>query len=399
MRDVAIVGAAMSDLTQYVDKNSFDLARETIHAAIADAGIERGQVDGIMITPPGLAGQSTAMFVSRLGEHLGIDLNALTCSENGGCSAALALRSAINEVASGNCDFAVACGIDQRYKEMPSAGEPFESFTERTVHNTMAVYGAYDGVYGLGAPIPYYAMAAQRYMHETGATPEDLAWAAVRLREHANKNPKAMFYEKKLTVEDVLGAKYLAPPLHLTDCSQFVSGAGAVVVTSVDTAKKRGKPFAKLRAWGQAHHPSAFSNSAASITKYPAVERAAGKAFELAGLKPQDIDVAEVYGVFSSTELLLCEGIGFCARGKAGKDFQSGRLTYGGDIVVDPSGGRLSLGHPACATPLLETFEIYKQLVGAADARQVKDAQLGLVHAEHGMLNGAAIAIWERSDA
>lgn len=399
MRDIAIIGAAMSKLTQYVEKNSFDLARETIHAAISDAGIERERVDGIMITPPGLAGQSTAMFVSRLGEHLGLHLNSLTCSENGGCSAALALRSAVNEVASGNCDFAVACGIDQRYKEMPERAEPFEAFTERTVHNTMAVYGAYDGVYGLGAPIPYYAMAAQRYMYETGATPTDLAWAAVRLREHANKNPRAMFYEKKLSLDDVLNAKYLSPPLHLTDCSQFVSGAAAVVVTSTELAKSLQKPFARLRAWGQAHHPSAFSNSAESITRYPAVERAAAKAFERAGVNIDDIDVAEIYGVFSSTELLLCEGIGFSQRGQAGKDFASGRFTFGGDVVLDPSGGRLSLGHPACATPLLETYEIYQQLTGQAGERQVANACLGLVHAEHGMLNGAVITIWERSDA
>ena len=112
-----------------------------------------------------------------------------------------------------------------------------------------------------------------------------------------------------------------------------------------------------------------------------------------------DLDVAELYGVFSSTELMLCEDIGLFPRGESAAAFRDGRATFGGDLVIDPSGGRLSLGHPACATPLLETYEIAMQLRGAAGARQVADAALGLVHAEHGMLNGSAIAIWERSDA
>jgi acetyl-CoA acetyltransferase len=107
--------------------------------------------------------------------------------------------------------------------------------------------------------------------------------------------------------------------------------------------------------------------------------------------------VAEVYGVFSSTELMLCEDLGLFARGTAGAAFREGRASRGGDVVVDPSGGRLSLGHPACATPLIETLEIVLQLQGRAQARQVSGATWGLMHAEHGMLNGSVVALWERA--
>ena len=394
-----MIGAAMSPITKYIEEPIFDLARRTIEDAIVDAGIDRHSVDGLSITPPSLAYHNTAMFVSRLGEHLGISLKSLACTENGGCSAALALRWAIMEVALGQCDVAVALGVDQRLKEMPAPGETIEAFMDRSIHGTVAVYSAYDGAYGLGPPIPYYAMAAQRYMHETGATKEDLAWAAIRLREHANKNPAAMFHKKALTIEDMNEAMDFIPPLRLSDCSQFVTGAGAVVIANERVASSLNTTPVWLRGWGQSHHPSAFCNSSDNISRYPAVEASANQAFEQANVTRQDIDVAEVYGVFSATELMLCEEIGFFPRGKSGVAFKEGKTTYGGDIVIDPSGGRLSLGHPACATPMLEAYEIFKQLRGEAETRQVPNAKLGLLHAEHGMLNGSAISIWERDNA
>ena len=398
MKPVALIGGAMSPITKYAEQSAMDITRTTIHAAIRDSGIDRASVEGLAITPPGLAYHNTAMFVSRLSEHLGLPLKSLASLENGGCSAALALRWAINEVATGRCEVAIACGVDQRLKEMPSPGEAIEAFLDRTIFGTTTVYGAYDAAYGIGAPIPYYAMSAQRYLHETDATAEDLAWAAVRLREHANKNPSAMFHGKPLTVEDILSSDYLCPPLHLADCSQFVSAAAAVIVATTEMAKTLTRPPVTLRGWGQAHHPSMFTAGSQNISRFPAVQQAAQEAFAAANVTTSDIDVAEVYGVFSATELMLVEELGFYERGTAGAAFREGQTTFGGDIVIDPSGGRLSLGHPACATPLMETYEIYQQLSGTAGDRQVQNAELGLVHAEHGMLNGSAVAIWERSE-
>jgi acetyl-CoA acetyltransferase len=398
MRPVHLLGGSASPLTKHRETPAYELARTTISSAIADAGLDRHAIDGLAVTPPGLAGFNTAMFVARLGEHLGIELRSLACLENGGCSAALALRWAILEVATGRCHAAVALGIDQRLHERPIRGERIESFVDRATSGTVAVYGPYDGVYGMGAPIPYYAMSAQRYMHETGATETDFAWAAVRLREHAVNNPLAVFRDKPITVDDVLESPMQSPPLHLLDCSQFVSGAAAVVVASEEVAAEVGAVSAALRGWGQAHHPSAFTTSTPDITRFPAVENAANEAFDAAGVTRDDIDIAEIYGVFSSTELMLTESLGFYDRGAAAAAFREGRTTHGGDLVIDPSGGRLSLGHPACATPLLSTVEILSQLRGGAGSRQVTDASLALVHAEHGMLNGSAVSIWERSE-
>jgi acetyl-CoA acetyltransferase len=399
MKGVALIGAAMSELHKYSQQPAMELAQTTVAAAIADAGIDRTMIDALATSPPGLAYHNTSLFVAGRGEHLGLPLRSLACLENGGCSAKLALRWAISEVESGRARVAIALGLDQRLPEMPAPGETIEAFLDRNVFASGSVYGPHDSAYGLAAPIPLYAMSAQRYMHETGATSEDLAWVAVRLREHANRNPGAMFYGKPLTVAEALATELVSPPLHLTDCSQFIAGAAAVVVADADLARTLGRPAAVLRGWGQAHHPSAFATSAESITTFPAVRRAAAEAFEQAKVAPADLDVAELYGVFSSTELMLCEDIGLYPRGEAAAAFRTGRTTFGGDVVIDPSGGRLSLGHPACATPLLETYEIAMQLRGGAGDRQVDGARLGLVHAEHGMLNGSAIAIWERSFA
>ncbi len=399
MTEVALIGAAASELHKYSQLPAMALAQRTIADALADAGIERTAIDALATTPPGLAYHNSAMFVSRLGEHVGLPLRALACVENGGCSAMLALRAAILEVESGRARAAIALGIDQRLPEMPAPGEALDAFLDRNVFATTSVYGPYDAAYGLAAPIPLYAMSAQRYLHETSATAEDFAHVAVRLREHARRNPRAVFHGKPLTVADVLASELISPPLHLADCSQFVAGAAAVVVAREDVARALGRPYARLRAWGQAHHPSSFATSAETLTSFPAVRRAAAEAFEAARVQPSDLDVIELYGVFSSTELMLCEDLGLYARGEAAAAFRDGRCTFGGDVVIDPSGGRLSLGHPACATPLLETHEIALQLRGTAGARQVADAALALVHAEHGMLNGSAIAIWERSDA
>jgi acetyl-CoA C-acetyltransferase len=398
MRRVALLGVAMDELSKYSQRPAMEVARDTIAAAIADAGVERSMIDAVTTTPPGLAYHNTSMFVARLGEQLGMSLRSLSCVENGGCSAMLALRSAIREVESGRARVAVALGIDQRLPEMPAPGESIDAFLDRNIFGSGSVYGPYDAAYGLAAPIPLYAMSAQRFMHETGATAEDLAWVAVRLREHANKNPRAMFHGKPLSVEHILASDYLSPPLHLADCSQFVAGAAAAVICDADIARTSGRPYAVLRGWGQAHHPSTFAASAETITSFPAVRRAAAEAFEQARITARDIDVAELYGVFSSTELMLCEDIGLFPRGESAAAFRDGAATFGGTTVVDPSGGRLSLGHPACATPLLETYEIAVQLRGGAGERQVANAALGLVHAEHGMLNGSAIAIWERTE-
>lgn len=161
-------------------------------------------------------------------------------------------------------------------------------------------------------------------------------------------------------------------------------------------AKDLKRGTVKIRGFGEHHHPSHFIPLREKISRFAALEKAAAEAFTTTGIKPSDIDVAEIYGVFSGTEAIICEDIGFFKRGEAWRSFKEGETAKNGRIPIDMSGGRLSLGHPAAATPLIEFVEIVRQLRGEAGELQVKDPALGLIHAEHGMVNGSIVMILER---
>jgi acetyl-CoA acetyltransferase len=187
----------------------------------------------------------------------------------------------------------------------------------------------------------------------------------------------------------------VSPPLGLLDCSSFACGAAAVVVAEENLATGTRKRPVAIRGFGEAHDPSHFVSVKKSVTHSQSASVAAGRAFENAGVKPSDIDVAEVYGVFSATELILYESLGFFEKGRAAFAVRDGKTSGQGKIVFNPSGGRLSLGHPAGATPLYSAVEIVEQLRGESGRRQVRNARLGLIHAEHGKLDGNWVAILE----
>jgi acetyl-CoA acetyltransferase len=257
------------------------------------------------------------------------------------------------------------------------------------------IYGAYDGPYGLAAPIPLYAMSAQRYMHEYGVSAQEIAQVPVVLRENAMKNPDAMFREP-ITRDEVLASHMISPPIHLLECSAFCFGAAAIVLASPEAAGETGKTPVWITGIGEAHHPSHFIPQWASITTFESVVKAGKACFEDAGRSPSDVDVAEIYGVFAATELMLYEDLGFFEKGKAAHAVLDGKTSPGGEIPINPSGGRLSLGHPPGATPLYELVEVVRQLRGDASERQVSGPEVGLIQSEHGMLNGAMVMLLER---
>ena len=133
-----------------------------------------------------------------------------------------------------------------------------------------------------------------------------------------------------------------------------------------------------------------------SLTRFESVERAAAEALGQAGRTIDEVDVAEIYGVFGATELILYEDLGFCPKGQGHAFLTEGRATLGGDVLINATGGRISFGHPAGATPLYEVVEIVRQLRGEAPGLQAPDPSLGLVHAEHGMMNGSIVLAMER---
>ncbi len=389
-----ITGVGAVPVRRQLERSARDTATAVALQAIGDAGLEPGEIDGLFVTPPGLSGPPGFMWSCAFAHHLGLTTKAQALVECGGMTAALALRSALDAVTLGRSRAALVVALDARVVDVPENPEDVMGFVENAVVGLVGLYGPYDALFGVGAPIPYYAMCAQRYLFEHQATEEDLARVAVTLRANAVDNPLAE-HRKPITVADVLASRPVSPPLKRLDCSTFSSGAAAVVVTAEPLSRRSKGPPVAVTGIGEHHVPAHFGDRRASWTRFESAESAARQAFSEAGRTPGDVDLAELYGVFTATELILYEDLGFFPKGEAARAVREGLTSGRGRTMMNPSGGRLSLGHPAGATPLYAAVEVVQQLRGACGPRQVAGAKVGLVHAEHGMLDGSFVAILE----
>lgn len=391
----AILGCANTRIGKHADKTVLDLAWDVFKRALEDAKIKKDQIEGLYITPEGFGAPNAQMLASRLTELFNLQLKSSCRYELGGTSSSIAFKHAVQEIQLGRCEVCAVLAAEKNMSDEPP--DDFHTFLASTILGLVGMYGPYDAPYGVGAPVPFYAMSTQRYMHEYGVTAEQVASAAVILREHASKNPDAEF-QKPITVEDVLNSRVVSPPVHLLECSKFSDGAACVVLASEEFAKKHSNDTVFVTGLGEFHDATHFlpKDPVKPISEFLAVKFAAKEAFASASRKPEDMDLAEIYGVFAGQELMVLEDIGFFKKGEGGRAAEKGLFRLGGQIPVDISGGRLSLGHPATVTPLLEIIEIVRQLKGLCGERQVNGARRGLVHAEHGMLNGSMVMILER---
>jgi acetyl-CoA acetyltransferase len=231
-------------------------------------------------------------------------------------------------------------------------------------------------------------------MHEQGVTPDQVAELPVRLRRHAALNPIAELRDP-LTVADVLASRMVSPPVHKLEAPPWSDGGACVIVASESWARRRGLDAITLTGWGEAHDWSNFVAFEPGLTSFPWVSESTGAALARAGRRLDDLDIAEIYGAFAASELITYEAMGLFGRGEAPAAVARGETSLGGRIPINTSGGRLSLGHPPQATPLLELQEVCEQLTQNAGERQVEAATVGLVQAEHGVMNGSAVAILE----
>jgi acetyl-CoA acetyltransferase len=231
-------------------------------------------------------------------------------------------------------------------------------------------------------------------MHELGVSAEQVAELAVRLRRHAALNPIAELRDA-ITIEDVLRSRLVSPPIHKLEAPPWSDGAACAIVASEAWARRRGLASVALTGWGEAHDRSNFVAFEPGLTSFPWVRESTDTALVRASRRLDDVDVAEVYGAFAASELMTYEAMGLFESGEAPSAVSRGETAIGGRIPINTSGGRLSLGHPPQATPLLELQEVCQQLSGEAGERQVVDASVGLVQAEHGVMNGSVVAVLE----
>jgi acetyl-CoA acetyltransferase len=240
--------------------------------------------------------------------------------------------------------------------------------------------GAFTEPFGLLAPQHGLAMTTRRRMFETGVTSRQFGMVAVTERDHANRNPKAMFHDQPLTIEDHQSSRFVVDPLHLYDCCLETDGGGALVLTSVERARQRGGPIATIRAAGQAGTGVGGS-----------VERLGARVFKQAGLQPSDIDVVQIYDHFAPFVIFALEGYGFVKTGEGGPFVESGGMAWdGGELPVNTSGGHLSEAYLQGMNHLIEGV---RQARGESTS-QVADATFSFV--DTGVGTGAVI--FERSE-
>ena len=370
----AIVGVAESDLGEVgPGVTALDLAAQAAGGALDDAGLTIGDVDGLFC--------HSAFFPMPtvvVAEHLGVRPRHSDSTATGGSSFVAYLRHAAAAIAAGLCDVAlIVYGSTQRSSSggLISSGNSF--------------LPSYETPFRPRLPVSAYALAAARHMHEFGTTREHLAEVAVAARRWAQLNPAA-FARDDLSVQDVLASRMVSSPLTVRDCCLVTDGGGAVVVTSAERARDLRRAPVYYLGGAEAHeHMNISQMHDLTVT---AAARTGRRAFELAGLRPADVDVVQLYDAFTINVLLFLEDLGFCAKGEAGDFVSGGGIAPGGRLPVNTNGGGLSYCHPGMYGIFL-VIEATRQLRGEAGARQVADAHVALVHGNGGMLSSQVTAL------
>jgi acetyl-CoA acetyltransferase len=282
------------------------------------------------------------------------------------CAAgATAVRQAIIAVRSGEFDVVLALGSEKNPRGL--MGGPL---TEGPPP---------EGLFGSVAPPSIFAEAGMVHASRYGTTIEQFAQVAVKNHHHATMNPKAA-YRTETPLEEVLASEMIAWPLTKLMCSPNVDGAAAVIVVSEKKARELGMARA-VRVRGSALVSDPYEARSPEMFDPNSVTRlAAGKAYEMAGLGPEDLDLVELHDCFATAELLHYENLGLCADGEAGRLIDSGDTALGGRLPVNVSGGLLAKGHPIAATGVANIVEIVEHLRGEAGTRQVNGAKIGLAH-------------------
>jgi acetyl-CoA acetyltransferase len=358
-------------------KSILELQAQAVTRALDDAGLSIGDVDGI-------ATNGISRFsATQLADYFGIEPKFTDSTFAGGSSFEMFVARAYHAVASGQCNVAViSFASNQRSAKSRSLGGVVEHHTPEA---------QFEAVYGPLFPLSYYAMAAQRYLHEVKDGRAALNEVAISAREWALLNPKAYRYgTTSLTDADIESTDLISSPLRTSDCCLVTDGGGAIVITTIERAKNlKTKPISIL-GFGE-------STTNTSMTTHrdllqTGARQSGDAAFSMAGIARSDVDVVEVYDSFTITTLLSLEGLGFAGRGEAAEFILDGKTRPGGSFPLNTSGGGLSYCHPGQFGILL-LIEAVRQLRGDCGDRQVKNAEIALAHGTGGIFSTNATVI------
>ncbi len=376
--DTAIAGIGLAGIGEAFGFSEIEILAMAAKSAADDAGLNLKEIDGIATASIG-----ASMWVMPVVEYLGIRPSYIDGTMIGGSSFMSHLLPAARAIIAGQCSNVLVCyGSTQRTSKFGRQ----EIVAARRYLDPQPYEYRYQPV----LPVSSYALAASRHMYEYGTTREQLAHVAVSAREWAELHPLA-FAKGPLTLEEVLSSRPISSPLTVRDCCLVTDGAGAFILTSSSRAKDlRKKPVFFLGGATEIWHRQISSMHDLTHT---AAQVSGKRAYEMAGLSPSEIDVVSVYDAFTINVLLFLEDLGFCKKGEAGAFVESGAIKTGGSLPVNTNGGGLSFAHPGMFG-IFQIIEVVEQLRHEAKLRQVKSAEVGLVHGNGGTLSSQSTAIF-----
>jgi acetyl-CoA acetyltransferase len=369
----AIVGLGITPQGKVYGNTPLGFAVDAVQLALADAGIERSDVDGLLLNP-GLSWNDLGMGSFQLQQALGLrDLRLSATMGLGGATACAMIQHAAQAIAAGLCT-TVACVFSDAPLKPPAP--------ERERTSSASAYGfvrGWEAAYGYFGVNAMYALVARRHMARFGTTQDHLGAVAVAQRKWANRNPLAQLHDQPLTLADYHTSRWIVEPFHLFDCCLVSNGGLAVIVTGRDRARDRPKPPVWIRGMAQGHlggDPMDTLASGAVLTRGPALE--------MAGVALRDVDVVELYDCYTFTVIVTLEDYGFCAKGEGGPFVAEHATGPGGRLAVNTGGGQLSSFYMWGMTPVSEAVV---QLRGEGGGRQVEKHDVALVSGNGGILS------------
>ena len=386
MREVAVIGVGDTKFGELWDLSFRDLGIQAGLAAVEDAKLAAEDIDALYV-----GNMSAGRFIDQehvaalIADYSGLarDSTPATRIEAAGASGGLAFRQGYLAVASGMHDIVVVGGAEK----MTDVGD-----VQATEIQSSAADQQWEVVFGATFPA-LHAMIARRHMHEFGTTREQMGQVAVKNHKHGSLNPKAQF-QREIELSSVLRSSPVAEPLGMFDCAPFSDGAAAVVLCSMDKARRYTDKPIRIASSAQASDTLAL-HSRQSITSFRATQEAARQAFAQAGRTPSEVQVAEVHDNFTISEILAIEDLGFFPKGEGGKATADGQTTLGGKVAVNTSGGLKARGDPIGATGVAQIVELVQQLRGTTGKRQVDGARTGLAQNVGGTGATAVVSILE----
>jgi acetyl-CoA C-acetyltransferase len=367
MTRVGVIGIGHGVFGRRSDATVQELAFEAYRDALADAGVAAEEIDASVIgSVPEYHKQRSLAGVIQ--EYLNLNPRPTWLTEVACASGSAAIRTAWMAIRSGLHDVVAVIGC--------------QKMTELTTAEILALMGRvgevqWESVFGTTFP-GYYAMFAQRHMHEYGTTREQLALVAVKNHYYGARNPNALF-RKEITVEKALASDPVASPFLVYDCCANADGAACVILASEERARKATDQVVWLDGVGCATASMSILRRP-DLTGLPSASEAARQAYSMAGIGPKDVDVAEVHDCFTVAEIMAYEDLGFCEKGRGGAFIQEKQAYVGGSTPVNVDGGLKAKGHPIGATGISMVYEIVRQLREECGERQVPGAAIGLTH-------------------